>query len=130
MTDYLSHRRQLPLLAGEASAFLATRTGLRLDYKRVSKLFCRIRQFAEIRREANARYQPRIHDIRHSAAVHRVIAWYRAGADVQRLLPQLATYFGHVDVASTQRYLTMTAELLNEASLRFERYAQPEVRHA
>jgi PAS domain S-box-containing protein len=42
----------------------------------------------------------------------------------------LATYLGHVDVASTQRYLTMTAELLNEASLRFERYAQPEVRHA
>ena len=130
LSDYRSERRQLPLLAGEASAFLATRTGLHLDYKRVSKLFSRIRQAAEIRREATARYQPRIHDLRHSAAVHRVIAWYRAGADVQRLLPQLATYLGHVDVASTQRYLTMTADLLNEASLRFERYAQPEVRHA
>jgi site-specific recombinase XerD len=130
LRDYRSERRQLPLLAGEASAFLATRTGLRLDYKRVSKLFGRLRQAAEIRREASARYQPRIHDLRHSAAVHRVIAWYRAGADVQRLLPQLATYLGHVDAASTQRYLTMTAELLNEASLRFERYAQPEVRHA
>ena len=130
LSDYRSERRQLPLLAGEASAFLATRTGLHLDYKRVSKLFGRIRQAAEIRREATARYQPRIHDLRHSAAVHRVIAWYRTGADVQRLLPQLATYLGHVDVASTQRYLTMTADLLNEASLRFERYAQPEVRHA
>jgi integrase/recombinase XerD len=130
LSDYRSERRRLPLLAGEASAFLATRTGLRLDYKRVSKLFGRLRQAAGIGREATARYQPRIHDLRHSAAVHRVIAWYRAGADVQRLLPQLATYLGHVDVASTQRYLTMTAELLNEASLRFERYAQPEVRHA
>lgn len=130
LSDYRSERCQLPLLAGEASAFLATRTGLHLDYKRVSKLFGRIRQAAEIRREATARYQPRLHDLRHSAAVHRVIAWYRAGADVQRLLPQLATYLGHVDVASTQRYLTMTADLLNEASLRFERYAQPEVRHA
>ena len=130
LTDYRSARSQLPLLAAEASAFLATRTGIRLDYKRVGKLLGRIRQWAEIRREATARYQPRIHDLRHSAAVHRLIAWYRAGADVQRLLPQLATYLGHVDVASTQRYLTMTAELLNEASLRFERYAQPEVRHA
>jgi integrase/recombinase XerD len=130
LSAYRSERRRLPLLAGEASAFLATRTGLRLDYKRVSKLFGRLRQAAGIRREATARYQPRIHDLRHSAAVHRVIAWYRAGADVQRLLPQLATYLGHVDVASTQRYLTMTAELLNEASFRFERYAQPEVRHA
>src|SRR6202030_1121730 len=72
----------------EASTFLAAHTGIRLDYKRVSKLFGRVRQSAEIRREATARYQPRIHDIRHSAAVHRVIAWYRAGADVQKLVPQ------------------------------------------
>ena len=59
-----------------------------------------------------------------------MVAWYRSGADVQQLLPQLATYLGHVDIASTQRYLTMTAELLNEASLRFERYAQLGVRDA
>jgi integrase/recombinase XerD len=130
LSDYLSHRCQLPLRAGDGSAFLATRTGIRMDYKRVNKLFCRLRRCAEIQRESSARYQPRIHDIRHSAAVHRVIAWYRAGADVQRLVPQLATYLGHVDIACTQRYLTMTAELLNEASLRFERYAQPGVRHA
>ena len=68
LTDYLSDRCQLPLLAGEASAFLARRTGIRLDYKRVSKLFCRIRQSAEIRREATAQYQPRIRNIRYSAA--------------------------------------------------------------
>ena len=116
--------------AGKDSPFLATRTGIRLDYKRVNKLFCRLRKVAQIRREAGARYQPRIHDIRHAAAVHRVIAWYRAGANVQQLLPQLATYLRHVDVASTQRYLSMTAELLREASVRLERYAQPEVHHA
>lgn len=130
LADYLSRRRRLPLPGGEASAFLAACTGIRLDYKRVNKLFCRLRKAAEVRRESPARYPPRIHDIRHAAVVHRVIAWYRAGADVQRLLPQLATYLGHVDVASTQHYLSMTAELLQQASLRFERYAQPEVRHA
>ena len=42
---------------------------------------------------------------------------------MQRLLPQLATYLGHVHLAATQRYLTMTPELLQEASQRFERYA-------
>jgi site-specific recombinase XerD len=52
-----------------------------------------------------------------------LISWYRQGANVQRLLPQLATYLGHVDVAATQRYLTMTPELLREACQRFERYA-------
>jgi site-specific recombinase XerD len=130
LADYLACRRQFPLPAGEASAFLAARTGIRLQYNAVNELFGRLRKVAQISRESTARYQPRIHDIRHTAAVHRVIAWYRAGEDVQRLLPQLATYLGHVDIASTQRYLSMTPELLHQASLRFERYAQPEVRHA
>jgi site-specific recombinase XerD len=130
LTEYLSRRCQFPMPAGEASAFFATRTGARLEYRVVNKLFGQLRQAAGIQREPSARYQPRIHDIRHTAALHRVIAWYRAGADVQRLLPQLAVYLGHVDIRSTQRYLGMTPELLREASLRFESYAQPEVCHA
>jgi len=130
LEDYVLHRRRLPLPAGEASTFFATHTGHRLQYTWIGQQFRRVRKAANISRESSARYQPRIHDIRHTAAVHRIIAWYRAGADVQRLLPQLATYLGHVDIGSTQQYLSITAELLREASLRFERYAQPEVHHA
>jgi len=66
--------------------------------------------------------QPRLHDLRHAFSVHRLVVWYRQGADVQRLLPQLATYLGHVHLAATQRYLTMTPELLQEACQRFESY--------
>jgi site-specific recombinase XerD len=51
-----------------------------------------------------------------------LLAWYRAGKDVQRLLPQLATYLGHADIRSTQPYLRMTPELLHEASQRFAQY--------
>jgi hypothetical protein len=42
---------------------------------------------------------------------------------VQRLLPILSTYLGHADLEGTKVYLSMTPELLQEASLRFERYA-------
>ena len=42
---------------------------------------------------------------------------------MQRLLPKLSTYLGHVHIVGTQRYLTLTPELLRQASLRFERYA-------
>jgi len=129
LMGYSLRRRQLPLPAGKASAFIATRTGRHWHYRSVNKHFGRVRRAAGIRRESSARYQPRIQDLRHTAAVHRVVAWYRTGEDVQRLLPQLATYLGHVGVESTQRYLTMTAELLQEASQRFEQYAKPEVRH-
>jgi len=62
------------------------------------------------------------------------LAWYQCGKDVQQLLPYLATYLGHADIASTQRYLHMTPELLQEASKRFAAYAQyenvPEINHA
>jgi hypothetical protein len=51
------------------------------------------------------------------------VAWYRQGKDVQQLLPYLSTYLGHVNINSTQRYLQMVPELLQEASLRFARYA-------
>jgi hypothetical protein len=60
-------------------------------------------------------------------AVHRLVAWYRQGANVQRLLPQLSTYLGHIDIAATQRYLSMTPELQKEANRRFEHYALQEV---
>ena len=54
------------------------------------------------------------------------MAWYREGADVQACLPLLATYLGHVNIAGTQAYLSMTPDLLAEASKRFERYALPD----
>ncbi len=126
---YARRRRTLPLPAGEASAFFATRTGAALSYHRANRLFGRVRTLAGIQREEDARYQPRLHDLRHTATVHRVVYWYRTGQDVQRLLPRLATYLGHVGLASTQRYLSMAPELLNAASLRFERYARSEMDH-
>jgi len=124
---YEDRRRQLSLPDGDASSFFATRTGHRFRYQYAITLFQRVRRQAEIHREAGASYPPRLHDIRHTSATHRLIAWYRAGADVQKLLPQLATYLGHADISSTQLYLSMTPELLREASARFEKYAQPEV---
>ncbi len=43
---------------------------------------------------------------------------------MQRRLPLLATYLGHADLEGTKVYLTMTPELLHQASLRFARYAE------
>lgn len=65
---------------------------------------------------------PRLHDLRHSFAVHRLLQWYKEGIDVQNRLPVLATFMGHVDIVSTQVYLTITFELLHEANIRFHRH--------
>ena len=54
---------------------------------------------------------PRVHDLRHTFAVHTMLRWYREGADLNARLPVLATYLGHESLKGTQRYLHMTAEL-------------------
>ena len=120
---YHKARQHLPMPAGTRSAFFASRTGGAITLSRLEKVFVRLREHAGIQSPPGARWQPRLHDMRHAFAVHRLIAWYREGADVQACLPLLSTYLGHVNVSGTQTYLTMTPELLAEASKRFERYA-------
>jgi site-specific recombinase XerD len=122
MIDYALKRNQNEAILPDAP-FFCFRDGRPLSKSAVESGFRRLRALTGVVRQDGARYQPRLHDLRHSAAVHRLIAWYRSGADLQRLLPKLATYLGHVDLSATQRYLTLTPELLREASLRFERYA-------
>jgi integrase/recombinase XerD len=121
---HTERRRNLPMPEGENSRLFTSRTGRGWPYSQVITLFQHLRLAAQIECPEGELHPPRLHDLRHTAAVHRVIAWYRDGKDVQRLLPQLATYLGHVDIKSTQRYLRMTPELLEEASRRFGQYAQ------
>jgi len=63
--------------------------------------------------------RPRLHDFRHTFAVHRLLRWYEEGVDVQEKLPLLSTFMGHVNIYATQVYLTITDGLLRQASNRF-----------
>jgi integrase len=65
---------------------------------------------------------PRIHDLRHSFVVGRIMAWYREGINPQERLPYLVTYLGHKDIHSTLVYITITKELLQHASERFRSF--------
>jgi len=123
LQTYQAERFRLPMPAGVNSAFFASGAGRAITLQSLEAVFVRLRDHAGVRRPPDARWQPRLHDLRHAFAVHRLIAWYRDGADVQACLPLLATYLGHVNVSGTRTYLTMTSELLAEASRCFERYA-------
>jgi len=63
---------------------------------------------------------PRIHDLRHSFAVHSLIDWHRQGADISALLPVLSTYLGHVEPKNTYWYLSAVPELMQLAAARLE----------
>ncbi len=67
-------------------------------------------------------WPPRTHDLRHSFAVNALLRWYRDGADVQAKLPLLATFMGHVSIASTEYYLRFSSQVAATASVRFERW--------
>jgi hypothetical protein len=58
--------------------------------------------------------------MRHSFATRRLIEWYRAGLDVDRLMPRLATYLGHVSTVETYWYIQAVPELLRLATERLE----------
>lgn len=126
---YLRKRRGLLRPITGASAFFATCKKPALDYAYVSDLFQEVRRRAGLDRPGPGGFRPRLHDLRHTSAVHRLITWYREGKDVHVLLPYLAIYLGHLNLSGTQRYLTMTPELLEEANVRFEHYACMEVNH-
>ena len=123
LSAYVEKRYHSAYSLNPDSLLFVTRDGDRVTLQIAERSFDRLRNNAGVHRNDGARYQPRLHDLRHAFTVHRLVSWYRQGADVQRLLPQLSTYLGHVHVASTQHYLTMASELLQEASLRFELYA-------
>ena len=124
LNTHVSKRRRAGLADGREALLLANQDETRLASSTVQAAFDALRRLAGIQRAAGGRTIPRLHDLRHSFAVHRLTNWYRQGADVQRLLPVLSTYLGHADLEGTKFYLSMTPELLEQASLRFARYAE------
>jgi len=110
--------------AGAHSPFFITPTARRLYHTNVDYAFRAVLKRCGLR-GGKGSPGPSLHHLRHSFACHRLLAWHRAGQDVGALLPALATYLGHVNIASTQVYLQPTAELLEEANQRFhQRFLQ------
>lgn len=73
-------------------------------------------------------HRPRIHDLRHTFAVRRLVQWHAEGAEIHRKIPTLATYLGHAKVSDTYWYLSAVPELMILTARRFEHFAcrQPE----
>lgn len=99
-------------------AFFVNQRRKRLRYGTVVGAFIACARRAGIRHTTGL--GPRLHDLRHTFAVRRVLEWYRAGEDVQDRLPELATYLGHAHIQDTTYYLSAGSEILAEAAKRFE----------
>jgi len=108
--------RTFPSLA--TSAFFVSERGTRLSKSTVWRMFVKLTRGIGLRSGTGS--GPRIHDMRHRFAIRTLCRLYREGQDVERSLTALATYLGHVNVASTYWYLSAAPELLLLASKRLD----------
>ena len=97
--------------------FFSSLTGKRCSYSAVSQ------QFRKLLFQSNIPYGgrgkgPRLHDLRHTFAVHTLMRWYQEGVDLNAKLPLLATYLGHAHLRGTQHYLHLTEEFFPDILMR------------
>ena len=120
LSQYQERRTEV---AGDAVAgdpFFINRDGRRCDKSTFGKtIHCLVQKQGW--RTTQGRL-PRVHDIRHSFATHALASFYRAGKDPGALLPVLATFLGHSNIANTQTYLHPSAALLREAGDRWAKH--------
>ena len=81
--------------------------------------------FAGLRRELGwvnrgTHHATRVHDLRHTFVVRRVLLWQQQGVDVDQAMLSLSTYLGHSGVADTYWYLQAVPDLMAVAAQRFE----------
>jgi integrase/recombinase XerD len=100
-------------------AFFISARGRRVARQELNQTFTKL--VREVGLEGRgARGRPRPHDLRHTLAVRTLLDWVHAGEDIDRRMPLLSTYLGHVDPASTYWYLEAVPELLELISRRLE----------
>ena len=98
-------------------AFFMSARGRRMGREELNRTFMHLIRDAGLEGHG-ARARPRPHDLRHAFAVRTLLDWCEAGEDIDRRMPQLSTYLGHVDPASTYWYLEAVPELLELISRR------------
>ncbi|MEJ2326108.1 MAG: tyrosine-type recombinase/integrase [Chromatiaceae bacterium] len=106
----------------EAPFFVGTRGrrhGCMPSLRQVDRVFQQLReQLGWVNRGAHA--TPRVHDMRHTFVVRRILHWQEEGVDIDQQMLALSTYVGHANVTNTYWYLSAVPELLARAAAQFE----------
>ena len=133
----LRHYRWVRDLSGESAQeeapfFVGTRgrrRGCPLSDRQVHKVFAALREQLGWRNRGT-HHAPRIHDLRHTFVVRRILLWQQKGVDIDQAMLSLSTYVGHAMVTNTYWYLSAVPELMALAASKLESFAEaPEVCH-
>jgi integrase/recombinase XerD len=119
LAKYIAKRQRHWKGRAVSSYLFVSSWGNRLDTGDVHRTFYTLSKQIGLRGPSD-KYGPRIHDLRHRFATMTLLRWYRSGKDVERRLPFLSAYLGHVHVSDTYWYLSAWPELMQQAMSRLE----------
>lgn len=115
---YVTTTANSPFLIGSRGRCL----GQPLGDRQAHRVFNALRDsFGWVNRGAHA--APRLHDLRHTFAVRRMLLWHADGTDIEQMMLALSTYMGHAEIFYTYWYLSAVPELMAMAGGKFERFA-------
>ena len=108
----------MPFLIGSRGR----RLGLLLSERQAPRVFIGLRNgLSWVNRGGH--HAPRLHDLRHTFAVRRLVRWHTDGDQVDHKMLALSTYMGHAEIFYTYWYLTAVPELMVIVSGKFEQFA-------
>jgi integrase len=84
------------------------------DYRWINFIFQQIRESLHI--ESVSGNPPRLYDMRHTFATHRLYQWMRDGKDLYAMLPYLSSYMGHTSLTETFYYIHLIPGMFEEMS--------------
>jgi integrase len=98
------------------------RLGLPLGDRQAHRVFNALRdRLGWVNRGGHAAI--RLHDLRHTFVVRRLMRWHVDGTDIDQMMLALSTYMGHAEIFYTYWYLTAVPELMALAGSKFEHFA-------
>ncbi len=122
LVDYLNRRQRfLEVHSYVADHVFINDCGRPLSHDQAIDTFQRLLRKIGVADE-NVERRPHLHDLRHHFANQTLLHWYHDGEDIERRLPVLSAYLGHVEIRNTYWYLSARPDLLNLARLRLEQY--------
>lgn len=112
LSQYMSYRDKMPLCGislPEALLFVKP-DGTGLKEGAVYNHFRRLLDICGIPHVGN-HHGPRVHDLRHTSAVHALVQMGRTGMDLYTCLPILSTSLGHHSLSATEQYVRLTCSM-------------------
>lgn len=107
---YYRNRIAIPRISDTNGYFFVSSNGSNCLQNAVYKWFKKALAIADIPHIGDHQ-GPRIHDLRHTFAVHALAQMAQAGLDLYFALPILSTFLGHKSLDATDHYVRLTSEM-------------------